>query len=342
MADPRFYTVIEPLSLGALAGIAEADIVGNGDSAKLISDVAPLQSAGPDDISFFDNNKVYREAFAETAAGTCIVSRDVEAPVGSDMLLLAADDPHRGFALVAHAFYPRVPPDVEGQIEFVDPSAELGPGVVIAPGAVIGPGAQLGANCRVSANAVIGPAVRLGEDCSIGAGASVSYCLAGDRVRIAAGVRIGEDGFGFVPGLDKHLKVPQLGRVLIGNDVEIGANTTIDRGSGADTMIADGVIIDNLVQIAHNVKIGRNSIIVALVGISGSSIIGDNVVIGGQVGITGHVSLGDGAQIKAQSGVIADVPPGVTYCGTPALPQMEYWRQMAMLRRLANKKPSER
>jgi UDP-3-O-[3-hydroxymyristoyl] glucosamine N-acyltransferase len=207
---------------------------------------------------------------------------------------------------------------------------------------VIGPGAVLGANGRIGANAVIGPAVEMGEDCVVGLGATVRYCLAGSRVHIAAGARIGEDGFGFVSGARGHLKVPQLGRVLIGDDVAIGANTTIDRGSGPDTTIADGVIIDNLVQIAHNVKIGRNSVIVAFVGISGSTMIGDNVVIGGQVGIAGHLTLGDGAKIVAQSGVITDVPPGAAYGGSPALPLGDYWRQVATLRRLAKRKPSER
>jgi UDP-3-O-[3-hydroxymyristoyl] glucosamine N-acyltransferase len=342
MADPRFYTAVGPFGLRELAGISEAEILGEGDADKLISDVAPLHTAGPEHISFFDNTKVYRKNFAETSAGACIVGRGVEAPAGSDMILLAVDDPHRGYALVAQAFYPEIDTDGEPQAELVDPTAELGPGVMIGPGAVIGRGAELGANCRIAANAVIGPAVRLGEDCVVGCGATVRYCLAGDRVRIAAGVRIGEDGFGYVAGAERHLKVPQLGRVLIGDDVEIGANTTVDRGSGPDTTIADGAIIDNLVQIAHNVKIGRNSILVALVGISGSTTIGDNVVIGGQVGIAGHVTLGDGARIMAQSGIISDIPPGATFCGSPALPQGEFWRQVVTLKRLAKREPGEK
>ncbi len=312
MADPRFYTVAGPLRLGELAGIAEAEILGNGDPEQLMSDVAPLHTAGSEHISFFDNNKVYREAFAETGAGACIVGRGVKAPTGRDMLLLAVDDPHRGYALVAHAFYPEMDANMEPQAESVDATAKLGPGVAIGRGAVIGRGAELGANCGIGANAVIGPAVKMGEDCVVG------------------------------PGAKRHLKVPQLGRVLIGDDVDIGANTTIDRGSGPDTTIADGVIIDNLVQIAHNVTIGRNTIIVAQVGISGSTTIGDNVVIGGQVGIAGHVTLGDGAKIVAQAGIMADVPPGAVFAGTPALPQREFWRQTVALRRLAKRKPGAR
>jgi UDP-3-O-[3-hydroxymyristoyl] glucosamine N-acyltransferase len=342
MADPRFYTVFGPFGLRELAAVADAKILGEGDAGKLIRDVAPLQTAATENISFFDNNKVYWKAFAETGAGACIVGRGVEAPVGSDMILLEVDDPHRGYALIAQAFYPKIDTDGEPQAELVDTTADLGPGVMVGPGAVIGRGAELGANCRIGANAVIGPAVRMGEDCVVGPGATVRYCLAGKNVRIAAGARIGEDGFGYVAGAERHLKVPQLGRVLIGDGVEIGANTTIDRGSGPDTTIADGVIIDNLVQIAHNVKIGRNSIVVALVGISGSTIIGDNVAIGGQVGIAGHMTVGDGARIMAQAGIMTDVPPGATFCGTPALPHGEFWRQVVTLKQLTKRKPSER
>lgn len=341
MADPRFYTVAGPFGLQNLAGIAEAGILGDWDPEKLIYDVAPLHSAAADNISFFDNNSVYRKAFSETGAGACIVGRDVEAPTSGDMALLVVDDPHRGFALVARAFYPKIDFDGESQAELVDPTAVLSPGVRIGPGAVVGPRAEIGANCRIGANAVIGPAVKIGQDCVIGPGATIKYCIAGERVRIAAGARIGEDGFGYATGSERHLKVPQLGRVLIGDDVEIGANTTVDRGSGPDTIIADGVIIDNLVQIAHNVKIGRNSIIVAQVGISGSTTIGDNVVIGGQVGIAGHITLGDGVRIVAQSGIMSDVPAGATYSGSPAVPQGEFWRQVVTLKRLAKRKSGE-
>lgn len=334
MADPRFYTVAGPLRLGELAGIAEAEIFGNGSPDQLMSDVAPLHSAGPENISFFDNNKVYREAFAETGAGACIVGRGVTAPSGRDMLLLAVDDPHRGYALVAQAFYPEMDANMERGTEPVDPTAKLGPGVAIGPGAVIGRGAELGADCRIGANAVIGPAVKMGEDCVVGPGATVRYCLAGNRLRIAAGVRIGEDGFGFVSGAKRHLKVPQLGRVLIGDDVDIGANTTIDRGSAADTVIGAGCMIDNLVQIAHNVQLGRGCVIVAQVGIAGSTKFGDFVFVGGQSAIAGHLTIGDGAQFAARSGVIRNHEGGQTYGGAPAIPIQQWRRQMVAIARL--------
>ncbi len=342
MADPRFYSVAPPRSLRDLAAIAGATISDEAAADELVRDVAPLQDAGPEDISFFDGKKAYRDAFLESRAGACVVAPGDSADSPAGMILLAVADPHLGYARIAQAFYPSLDDPPTAQVEAVDPSAVLGAGVEVAPGAVIGPGAEIGAGSRIGANAVIGPGVCIGEGGFIGPLASVRYCLAGDRVRIAAGARIGEDGFGFALGAEGHVKVPQLGRVIIGNGVEIGANTTIDRGAGPDTVIGDGVIIDNLVQIAHNVRVGRNSIIVAQVGISGSTTIGDNVVIGGQAGIAGHLVLGDGVRIAAQSGVMTDIPAGATFGGSPALPQRDWFRQVAMLRRLTKKNLDDR
>ncbi|MDX1483147.1 MAG: UDP-3-O-(3-hydroxymyristoyl)glucosamine N-acyltransferase [Alphaproteobacteria bacterium] len=341
MADPRFYTVAQPMTLGQVADIAEAEIE-SGDRAREMRDVAPLQDAGPDDVSFYLNRRTYRQAYAATRAGACFVGPGVPRPQNGSTVLLRTDDPDRSYALLSRAFYPDA--DIAGGLEGegVDPSAQLGPGVVIGPGAIVGAKAKLGANCRIGANAVVGPGVELGDDCAVGIGASVRYCLAGDRVRLAAGVRIGEDGFGFASDPDGHIRIPQLGRVIIGNDVDIGANTTIDRGSGPDTVIADGVIIDNLVQIAHNVKVGRNCVIVAQVGISGSTTIGDNVLIGGQAGIVGHVNVGDGAKIAAQSGIISDVPAAATYGGSPALSNKERMRQLVVLKRITQKHSGNR
>lgn len=342
MADPRFYSVAPPQKLGDLAALARARITDESAADRLVSDVAPLQDAGATDISFFDGKRAYRDAFAACQAGACIVAAKDADHAAPGMTLLVVDDPYRGYALVAQAFYPALDKPPAVQAEAVDPSASLGSGVVVEPGAVIGPGAEIGAGSHVAANAVIGPGVRLGGGCKIGPLASVRYCLAGDRVRINAGARIGEDGFGYAPGAEGHVKVPQLGRVIIGDDVEIGANTTIDRGAGPDTVIGDGVIIDNLVQIAHNVRVGRNSIIVAQVGISGSTTIGENVVIGGQAGITGHLTLGDGVRIAAQSGVMTDIPSGATFGGSPAMPQKDWLRQVAMLRRIMKKNLDDR
>jgi UDP-3-O-[3-hydroxymyristoyl] glucosamine N-acyltransferase len=204
--------------------------------------------------------------------------------------------------------------------------ARLEDQVVVDPGAVIGPRAEIGTGTTIGANAVIGPDVRIGRNCSIGPNASVLYALIGDRVILHAGVKIGQDGFGFAVGKDAHEKVPQIGRVIIQDNVEIGANTTIDRGALLDTVIGEGTKIDNLVQVGHNVTIGRHCMIVAQTGISGSTTLGDFVLLGGQVGIAGHLDIGSGAAIAAQSGVVRDVAQNSRMAGTPARPIRAYLR----------------
>jgi UDP-3-O-[3-hydroxymyristoyl] glucosamine N-acyltransferase len=215
----------------------------------------------------------------------------------------------------------------------VHEDARLEDGVTVDPGAVVGPGAEIGAGTVICANAVIGPDVRIGRDCSVGPGASISHALVGDRVIIHAGARIGQDGFGYIPG-KSHLKVPQLGRVIIQDDVEIGAGTTVDRGGGRDTMIGEGTKIDNLVQIAHNVSIGRKCLIAGHVGLSGSVTLGDAVMLGGKVGVADHRKIGDGAQLIALSGVMHDVPAGERWGGAPAKPLREFFREQVALQRL--------
>ena len=219
----------------------------------------------------------------------------------------------------------------------VHPQARLEDGVRVDPGAVVGPGAEIGSGTVLGPNAVIGPNVRIGRDCSIGAGATLTHALVGNRVIVHPGARIGQDGFGFAMGAGGHLKVPQIGRVIVQDDVEIGANTTIDRGASRDTVIGEGTKIDNLVQIAHNVVIGRHCVIVSGVGISGSTTLEDYVVLGGQVGVVGHLRIGMGAQIAGSSNVNRDVPPGSRWGGTPAKPVRTWFREMTTLARLAER-----
>jgi len=218
---------------------------------------------------------------------------------------------------------------------FIHALARLEAGVVVEPGAVIGPGAEIGAGTVVGANAVLGPEVRIGRSCAIGATATIVAALIGDRVIIHPGAHIGQDGFGFALGPRGHLKVPQVGRVIIQDDVEIGAGVTIDRGANRDTMIGEGAKIDNLVQIGHNVVIGRHAILVAQSGVSGSSVIGDFAALGGQAGVAGHLKVGAGAQVAAAAGVMTDIPAGQRWAGAPAKPVREFFREVATLRRLA-------
>ncbi|MEW5726381.1 MAG: UDP-3-O-(3-hydroxymyristoyl)glucosamine N-acyltransferase [Pseudomonadota bacterium] len=338
MADPRFFTVAGPFSLARLAEIASAEIAPGADPTTEFSDVAPLEVAGPGMVSFLDNRK-YAAQFADSKAGACVVHPDMADKAPAGMALLLSADPYRAYARIAQAFYPARPPEAwVAPTAWVDPAAKVGEGCRIEPGACIGAGAEIGQRCRIGANAVIGDGVVIGDDCIIGSNATVQFAMIGNRVNIYPGARIGQDGFGFAMGPQGHLKVPQLGRVVIGDDVEVGANTTIDRGAGPDTVIGAGSMIDNLVQIGHNVQLGRGCVIVAQVGISGSTRLGDFVAAGGQAGITGHLKIGPGARIAAQSGVMRDIGPGETVGGAPAVPMTEWLRQCAALGKLARKK----
>jgi len=242
---------------------------------------------------------------------------------------------YEGWARVAALFHPVPPPcpgihvsAVVAETARVDASAEIGPYVVIEAGVEIGPG------CRVGPFVSIGRGVTMGRDCRIGAHASLSHALLGARVYIYPGARIGQEGFSFAVTDSGFLSIPQLGRVIVEDDVEIGANTTIDRGSTRDTVIGAGSRLDNLVQIGHNVQLGRCCVIVAQVGIAGSTILEDFVQVGGQAAMAGHLHIGRGAQIGAQAGVISDVSAGAMLLGSPAQPRKEFFRQVALLRRM--------
>lgn len=338
MVDSQFFYKSSAMSLGELAKIAEAQLSDETAADKMIQDVADLKNANVDNISWAFIPSV-REDLKNTKAGAVIVPEKFLNCVPTGTVALISKDPHRSYGLVASAFYPR---RVDGGISeraVIDETAELGPDCEVAAGAVIGRRVKLGARCKIGANAVIEDGVQMGDDCTVGATATVSHCIAGNQVYIYPGAHIGQDGFGFAMSPEKGpTKVPQLGRVIIGNDVEIGACSTVDRGAMGDTVIGDGTRIDNLVMVAHNVKLGRCCVMVSQVGIAGSCEFGDFVVAGGQVGFAGHLKIGTGAQLAAKSGLMADVPAGAVLMGVPAVPRADFMRQVLALRKLSQKK----
>jgi UDP-3-O-[3-hydroxymyristoyl] glucosamine N-acyltransferase len=344
MEHPGFFERAGPFPLRAVAAAAEAKAADGVDPDLPIQDVRPLDSAGQGDISFLDNRK-YLPILAHTGASACLVAPKFASHAPNATACLLTTEPYRAFARVMTLFYPdalkpkaAIQDAVSRSGPPIHPSAVIEPGAIVEPGAIIGPEARIGSATTIAAGAVIGYRVHVGRDCFIGPNASLTHALLGNHVTIHAGVAIGQDGFGFAMGLGGHLKLPQIGRVVIQDHVEIGANTTIDRGALHDTVIGEGTKIDNLVQIGHNVVIGRHCIIVAQTGISGSAELGDFVALGGQVGILGHVKIGSGAQIAASSNVRGDVPPGARWGGTPAKPVRLWFRELTLLRKLAERK----
>jgi len=338
MADPRFFRAVGPFTVAEIAAATGSEIGGAANAALSLEDVAPLETAGPHHLSFLSNAK-YAEALGQSRAGAIFVHPDSADRAPACMTLLLSANPYLAYAKAAGQFYPRPRrPAGIGSGAFVDPSVILGEGVSVGHNAVIEAGAEIGAGTQIGHTSVIGAGVVIGRDCVISPNVTISHCLMGDRITLFPGVRVGQDGFGFASGPGGHLRIPQLGRVVIGDDVVIGANSTIDRGAGPDTVIGAGSMIDNLVQIGHNVVLGRGCVFVAQSGSSGSTKLGDFVTVAGQVGIAGHLSIGTGARIGAQSGVMRDVAPGAEVAGYPTVPRWQWLRQVAILDRLAKKK----
>lgn len=341
MEHPGFYHRAGPFSLERIAEETGAKLSDPARSSSEIGDIRSLADASSGDASFLDNPK-YLPQLDATKAAACFIQLKYVERVPAGTVALVTSEPYRAYARALELFYPeaatpRAGWDATTNGAHIHPTARLENGVIVEPGAVVGEEAEIGTGTRIAAGAVVGYRCAVGRNCYIGPRVVVTHALIGNNVTIHAGVAIGQDGFGFAMGREGHLKVRQIGRVIIQDWVEIGANTCIDRGALRDTIIGEGTKIDNLVQIGHNVVIGRHCVLVGMVGIAGSTVLEDFVVMGGRSGVVGHVTVGAGAQIAGNSGVVENVPRGARWGGSPAKPLRVWAREVALVKRLAEK-----
>lgn len=332
MPDPRFFDSLGPASLSELARAGSAEIADAALANRLIAHVAPLDTADERSITFFSDAK-RKNAAALTRAGACFVRPEHKDLLPATCAALVTMRPQAAWAAAANRLHaprrhePGAPP--------IHLEATLETGVELAPNVTIGQGARIGRGTRIGPGAVIGPGVLIGRDCRIGATAVIGFALLGDGVSVSAGAVIGEAGFGAAPGPRGMVDLPQLGRVVIQDNVTLGANSCVDRGAFDDTTIGENTKIDNLVHVAHNVRIGRNCVLAAYTGVSGSTVVGDGVAFGGKAGVADHLNIGSGASIGAAASVFKDVPDGETWTGFPARPLKRWLRETAWLSRMA-------
>ncbi len=337
MVDTRFYINNGPFSLGDIAEICDARLVDESKKSTLINDIATLDKAGERDICFFFDKKKKDKA-AQIKAAACITTEEFVSLMPEGIVVLTSSNPHMSMVKLMYAFYKERLPEAEIRpTAVISRSAVIGEGCYIGDNVVIGDNVKIGSRCILEPNCVIAEGCEIGNNCRIGANANIAHCLMGNDCYIYGGARIGWDGFGFLMTQGQHKRIPQLGRVIIGNDVEIGANTCVDRGALDDTIIGDGCRIDDLVMVAHNIKLGRGCVLVSQTGIAGSCTFGDYVVCGGQTGFADHLNIGSGAQIAAQSGIMRDVEPGAIVMGSPAVPIKDFMRQVAFLQKAGKK-----
>lgn len=339
MPDLRFYEFLGPLTSGEAARLCGGRLADGAHADSEIHTLAPLDAIEPGACVFAESARALRDMDVSAAALVLADEETAKAASVTGSFCLVAN-PRAAFCAVADRLFRSRRLSPVATAPLVDPAASIGANVVISAGATIGPDAVIGDNSVIEAHAVIGPGVTIGAESYIGVGAVISHAEAADRLYLAAGAVIGQAGFGFAQSGSGALRMPQLGRVLLGAGVEIGANSTVDRGALGDTVLGDGVKIDNLVQVGHNVRIGDHCILVAQAGVSGSCVIEAGAVLGGQAGIADHVRIGPGARIAAKAGILNDVGAGEKWAGYPAQPAGAFFRQIAVLKKLAREKRS--
>jgi UDP-3-O-[3-hydroxymyristoyl] glucosamine N-acyltransferase len=333
MPDTRFFEPLPSLTVAELADRIGGDVVRGGEG--VVSAVAPLASANGSAVAFMADRR-FADALSTTKAGCVIVSAALVdlAPAGA--AVIQTGEAQAAWARASALFHRPRPLDA---VSSVAESCEDDT-VVLEPGVVLGAGVRIGRGSRIGANTVIGPGVQIGRDCAIGANASIAFALIGDRVKLYAGARIGEAGFGAAGASTGPVDVPQLGRVILQDGVTVGANSCIDRGAYDDTVVGENTKIDNLCMIGHNCVVGRNVLMAAHTGLSGSVTVGDNVMFGGKAGVGDHIHIGTGARVAAGAGVLADIPAGETWSGYPAKPLRQFLRETVWVSKQVSRKTS--
>jgi UDP-3-O-[3-hydroxymyristoyl] glucosamine N-acyltransferase len=335
MPDPRFFEDLGPVTLIELAAVTGAELARPEDGERRMGAVAPLGRAGSSDLSFFADRR-YLDDLKGTQAGACFVTKDFVEAAPQGCTALVTREPHAAYAAAANRLHR--PRRADARDPLIHPDAVIEDGVSLGPGVTVGAGAHIGRGTTIGPYSVIGPGVAIGRSCSIGAHVTLGFALLGDRVTILSGAVIGEPGFGVTLGQGRTVDVPQLGRVIIQDNVSIGACSCVDRGAWDDTVIGENTKIDNLVQVAHNVRLGRNCLLAAHTGISGSVTAGDGVQFGGRAGIADHVKIGDRARVAAAAGVMKDIAPGEMVAGLPAKPVRQHMREVAWLGKMAQRR----
>lgn len=347
MTDPVFFAPSRRYTTAEIAALTGAQLLDPDAAETEITCIAPATAGGAGALVFVEGKR-NGHMLKGLVAAAVLCPAEVSGDVPAGVVRLVTPRPQYAFAQVGRLLYPSAsrPTPVTGEVGIssaahISALARIEEGATVEAGAVVGAGAAIGGGTVVGPNAVIGASCQIGRDCFIGASVTIQNALIGDRVFIHNGARIGQDGFGFVAGPAGPERIPQIGRVIIQNDVEIGANTTVDRGAMHDTVIGEATKIDNLVQVAHNVSIGRGCVIAGHCGLSGSVKIGDFVMLGGRVGVADHISVGDRAQVAASAGLMNDVPAGERWAGSPARPMREFFREVAAIRALMKPKAKD-